>query len=101
MFSFFLELFFIIFFLSFFHFFLTFFFPQKLGGKNVFLTFRSADAYAFGILMWELWAGCSAYEGVPTATVFYRVAIEGGRPGPLPGQEGLGEGEERSAKKER
>lgn len=40
----------------------------------------SADVYAFGILMWALYSGVQPYEGLPTATVFYKVAIEGARP---------------------
>ena len=45
---------------------------------------RGADVYAFGVLAWEVWAGVPAYEGTPTAAIFYKVAVEGGRPPPLP-----------------
>ena len=41
---------------------------------------RGADVYAFGVLAWEVWAGVPAYEGTPTAAIFYKVAVEGGRP---------------------
>jgi hypothetical protein len=27
----------------------------------------AADAYAFGVAIWELWTGCRAYEGAPRA----------------------------------
>ncbi|GBF97019.1 hypothetical protein Rsub_09492 [Raphidocelis subcapitata] len=40
----------------------------------------AADVYAFGILMWELWSGRTAFAGCHYGEVFERVVLRGERP---------------------
>ncbi|KAL4442739.1 hypothetical protein ABPG77_006733 [Micractinium sp. CCAP 211/92] len=46
---------------------------------------RAADVYAFGILMYEVWARCRAWAGLSMAQLSFEVVVRQGRPPVPPG----------------
>ncbi|KAL0035971.1 hypothetical protein WJX77_009876 [Trebouxia sp. C0004] len=41
---------------------------------------RAADVYSFGMLMWEMYTGCSLFKGLTVGQVFFMVVYEAHRP---------------------